>query len=66
MSLIGAEYLTAVAFFIQGCEMNLADPAAVTLALNINSVAVTLTAQQVQFILLFYYWSLAITIVFTF
>ena len=30
--------------------MNLADPAAVTLALNINSVAVTLTAQQVQFI----------------
>ena len=48
VSLTGAEYLTAVGSFNQGCEMNLANPQAVTLALNINSVAVTLTAQQVK------------------
>ena len=43
----GVEYMTAVGAFLQGCEMNLADPAAVTAALSLSSVAVTLTATQV-------------------
>ena len=48
ITMTGAEYLTAIGVFLQGCEMNLADPAAVTAALSLSSVAVTLTAAQVM------------------